>query len=89
MDKLQAMRVFLTLVDRGSLSSAASVLGLSLPTVSRILAKLERELGVRLIARTTRHRLTRAICVGTIAFISPTTCVRMTGVFRNKGARRR
>jgi DNA-binding transcriptional LysR family regulator len=53
-DRLQAMRVFLTVVDRGSLSSAASALGLSLPTVSRILAKLERELGVRLVARTTR-----------------------------------
>ena len=47
------MRVFMTISDRGSLSSAASSLGLSLPTVSRILARLERELGVRLIARTT------------------------------------
>jgi DNA-binding transcriptional LysR family regulator len=53
-DRLQAMRVFLTVVDRGSLSSAASALELSLPTVSRILARLERELGVRLVARTTR-----------------------------------
>jgi DNA-binding transcriptional LysR family regulator len=53
-DRLQAMRVFVTVVDRGSLSSAATSLGLSLPTVSRILGKLERELGARLIARTTR-----------------------------------
>jgi len=53
-DRLQAMRVFVAVVDQGSLSSAATALGLSLPTVSRTLARLERELGVRLIARTTR-----------------------------------
>lgn len=58
MDRLQAMRVFLTVVDRGSLSAAAATLGVSLPTVSRMLAGLERELGARLIARTT-HGLTQ------------------------------
>jgi DNA-binding transcriptional LysR family regulator len=54
MDRLQAMRVFVTVLDRRSLSAAATTLGLSLPTVSRTLGMLERELGVRLIARTTR-----------------------------------
>lgn len=54
MDRLQAMRVFVTVLDRRSLSGAAATLGLSLPTVSRTLGMLERELGVRLIARTTR-----------------------------------
>jgi DNA-binding transcriptional LysR family regulator len=54
MDQLQAMRVFVTVVERRSLSAAASSLGVSLPTVSRALGMLERELGVRLIARTTR-----------------------------------
>jgi DNA-binding transcriptional LysR family regulator len=58
LDRLQAMRVFLTVVDRGSLSAAAVTLGMSLPTVSRVLATLERQLGVRLIARTT-HGLTQ------------------------------
>jgi DNA-binding transcriptional LysR family regulator len=46
--------VLVAVLDERSLSGAAGKLGLSLPTVSRILAGLERELGVRLIARTTR-----------------------------------
>lgn len=58
MDRLQAMRVFLAVVDQGSLSAAAVRLGVSLPTVSRVLGALERELGVRLISRTT-HGLTQ------------------------------
>lgn len=53
MDRLQAMRIFVGVVDAGSLSGAASRLGSSLPTVSRVLGSLERELGVRLIARNT------------------------------------
>jgi DNA-binding transcriptional LysR family regulator len=54
MDRLQAMRVFVSVLEEQSLSAAATSLGLSLPTVSRVLANLEKELGVRLITRTTR-----------------------------------
>ena len=54
MDRLQAMRTFIAIVDGGSLSTAATNLGVSLPTVSRMLGALERELGVRLVARTAR-----------------------------------
>jgi DNA-binding transcriptional LysR family regulator len=54
MDRLRAMRVFATIIDRRSLSATAETLGISLPSVSRVLSALERELGVRLIARTTR-----------------------------------
>jgi DNA-binding transcriptional LysR family regulator len=53
-DRIQAMQVFVTVFERRSLSAAASALGMSLPSVSRILGTLERELGVRLIARNTR-----------------------------------
>ena len=53
-NRLQAMRVFATIVDRRSLSAASEALGVSLPTVSRVLSALEKDLGVRLIARTTR-----------------------------------
>jgi DNA-binding transcriptional LysR family regulator len=48
------MRIFVAVVERRSLSAAATSLGVSLPTVSRVLRALERELGVRLISRTTR-----------------------------------
>ena len=54
MDRLKGMRVLVAVLDTRSLSAAAVRLGMSLPTVSRILTELERELGVRLIARTTR-----------------------------------
>lgn len=55
MDQLGAMRMFVEIVDRGSLSAAARRLQVSLPVVVRTLAALERRLGVRLLNRTTRR----------------------------------
>jgi len=55
MDKLDAMRTFVTIVDRGSLTAAANAMGRSLPSVVRILAALEDHLGTRLLRRTTRR----------------------------------
>jgi DNA-binding transcriptional LysR family regulator len=55
MDKFAAMRAFVCIVDKGSLTAAADALDTSLPTVVRTLAALERELGARLLNRTTRH----------------------------------
>lgn len=55
MDKLAAMRTFVRIVDRGSLTAAANDLGTSLPTVVRTLAALEQHLGVPLLKRTTRR----------------------------------
>jgi DNA-binding transcriptional LysR family regulator len=55
MDKLRAMQMFLRIVDVGSLTGAAQSLGTSLPSVVRVLAELERSLGVRLLNRTTRR----------------------------------
>lgn len=55
MNKLDAMRVFATVVDAGSLSAASRRLGMPLATVSRKLSDLEQHLGVSLLIRTTRH----------------------------------
>ena len=55
MDKLRAMQTFVAIVDSGSLTAAADALRLSGPTVVRLLAALEREVGVRLLNRTTRR----------------------------------
>ena len=55
MDKLLAMRSFVTIVDRGSLTAAAGELDRSLPTMVRTLAALEESLGTRLLRRTTRR----------------------------------
>lgn len=55
MDKLAAMRAFVEIADRGSLTAAAKAVDRSLPTMVRILSALEQELGVRLLRRTTRR----------------------------------
>lgn len=55
MDKLAAMRAFVEIVDRGSLSAAGVALGRSLPTMVRTLASLEASLGASLLRRTTRR----------------------------------
>jgi len=54
-DKLAAMRAFVDIVDRGSLTAAGEATGRSLPTMVRTLAGLEAALGVRLLRRTTRR----------------------------------
>lgn len=54
MNRYEAMTIFVEVVDKRSLSAAARSLKVSLPTVSRVLSTLERELGVRLLLRTTR-----------------------------------
>ena len=55
MDKLSAMRAFVEISDRGSLTAAGNALGKSQPTMVRTLANLEAALGVRLLRRTTRR----------------------------------
>jgi DNA-binding transcriptional LysR family regulator len=54
MDRLDAMAVFLAVVEGGSLSAAGRMLGMPLATVSRKLAELETHLGARLLNRSTR-----------------------------------
>lgn len=55
MDRIDAMRVFLKIVEIGSLSAAARALHSPLPTVSRKIADLEKLLGATLIIRTNRN----------------------------------
>jgi DNA-binding transcriptional LysR family regulator len=52
--QIQDVEVFVAVATASSLSGAARRLGLSAMTVSRRLASLEKELGVRLVQRTTR-----------------------------------
>ncbi|AMC36164.1 LysR family transcriptional regulator [Janthinobacterium sp. B9-8] len=54
MDRLTAMRVFIEVVDQGSLTAAADKLDMPRAMVSRYLAELEAWLGVRLLHRSTR-----------------------------------
>lgn len=54
-DRLQELTVFVRAAESGSFSRAARELGLSQPSVSRIIGELEQRLGVTLLLRTTRR----------------------------------
>ena len=53
-DDISELRTFVKIVEAGSLSAAARRLDSSPAAMSRVLAKLEKRLNVRLIARTSR-----------------------------------
>ncbi|MEQ1515098.1 MAG: LysR family transcriptional regulator [Usitatibacteraceae bacterium] len=55
MDKLYAIEAFIRIVDAGSLTAAADAMDVSQPSMVRTLAALERDVGVRLLNRTTRR----------------------------------
>jgi DNA-binding transcriptional LysR family regulator len=55
MDKLHAIECFVKIVEAGSITAAAAALDVSQPSMVRVLAALERDLGVRLLNRTTRR----------------------------------
>lgn len=56
-----SLRIFVACAQKGSFSSAAKHLGMALPTVSRKMAELERDLSTQLFDRSTRG------CVVTVA----------------------
>src|SRR5438093_12506939 len=55
MDAAWDMRAFVRVVEHQSFSAAAVVLGLTPSAVSKVVSRLERRLGVRLLHRTTRR----------------------------------
>ncbi|MDH0865426.1 LysR family transcriptional regulator [Mitsuaria sp. GD03876] len=54
MDKLDAMAIFVAVVQEGGFSAAARRLGVSAPVVTRAVSELEAAMKVRLLVRTTR-----------------------------------
>ncbi|NQZ83691.1 MAG: LysR family transcriptional regulator [Colwellia sp.] len=61
MDKLLCMTAFVNVVETGGFSSAGRKLGISTTLISRYVAKLEDNLGVLLLQRTTRRVTTSQI----------------------------
>src|SRR5215471_11314878 len=55
MDRLTAMAAFVRCVERGSFSSVGREMRMTQPTVSKLIASLERHLGGKLFIRSTRH----------------------------------
>ncbi len=53
MDRLQAIELFIRVVDLGSFSKAALDMGMGQPTATKLVASLEKRLGSRLLHRTT------------------------------------
>ena len=54
MDYLAAMRVYVRVVERGSMSAAARDLGIGQPAVSERIERLEADFDTRLVRRNTR-----------------------------------
>ena len=55
MDRLDAMAVFVAVVERGGFSAAGRALRMPVTTVSRRITDLEDHLGAKLFVRTTRQ----------------------------------
>lgn len=51
MDTIRAMQVFVRAVELGSLSAVAREQQSTQPTISKVVAALEKEMGVRLLER--------------------------------------
>lgn len=58
MDRIEAMQVFVRVVEKGSFSSVAKERGLGQPAISKQIAALEDELGTELIHRNSRSIVT-------------------------------
>ena len=54
MDRIDVMRLFVRIVERGSFAQAARDLQIPRPTATHAVQRLEEDLGVRLLERTTR-----------------------------------
>lgn len=54
MDKLRALHYFVAAAEEGSLSAAARRFDVSVPAVTKLVSALERELGVKLLDRSTQ-----------------------------------
>ena len=54
MERLDAMRLFARILERGSFARAAEDLGVPASTATDAIKQLEARLGVRLLQRTTR-----------------------------------
>ncbi|WP_299178024.1 LysR family transcriptional regulator [uncultured Brevundimonas sp.] len=55
MDRIAAMRLFVRIVERGSFTAAAVDMGMPRATATTAIQRLERDLGARLLERTTRR----------------------------------
>lgn len=55
MDRIERLRLFIRIVERGSFTAAATDIGMPRSTATEAMKQLEADLGARLLDRTTRH----------------------------------
>jgi len=95
MDQIDSMRCFTRIVESGSFSAAARALGMTQPSASKAVRRLEERLGVQLLRRTTRSlRLTEegasyyASCVRILAELEEAEGALATGRIEPRGTLR-
>ena len=88
MDRIQAVRLFVRVVDLGSFSKAAAELGVGQPAATKQVARLEAQLGARLLHRTTRGVSPTAadpgvaVAIATLARLKPALLADSSGTSR-------
>ena len=53
MERIQDLRLFVRVVDLGSFSKAAAEVGIGQPAATKLINRMEKQLGARLLHRTT------------------------------------
>ncbi|MGH1428542.1 MAG: LysR family transcriptional regulator [Arenicella sp.] len=71
MDKLNAIQILIASVESGSFTKAAEKLGTSPSTISKAISRLEQELGISLLKRTTRKLLPTDLCLEYLRIAKP------------------
>lgn len=71
MDKLNAIQILVTSVESGSFTKAAEKLGTSPSTISKAISRLEQELGISLLKRTTRKLIPTDLCIDYLQIAKP------------------
>ncbi len=66
MDRFDAMRLFVRIVERRSFTAAANDMEIQRSTATKVIAEMEARLGVRLLQRTTRVVCPRSMASSSI-----------------------
>jgi DNA-binding transcriptional LysR family regulator len=84
-DKLEALKLFVRVARGGGFSRAAREAGIAQSSVSRIVAELEKDVGVRLLSRTTRAVMLTEAGRAYLANIEPSLAALEEAGFQARG----
>ena len=78
MDRLDAIKIFVRVVESGSFSAVARELGIGQPAISKQVAALEEHLGAQLLMRTSRSLSLTEACLRIDGFNSVSAFMSVT-----------